>query len=109
MTDGKAHYTKQGDKGTLDANPKKAAEQSKLVPIVLARIGMTGAMLMVRSVKPGEEKEVDLDKDAPVTNFKLGAKEMVGNRMGQVVSYDMVTTARQQQCRCGSTRKRTCR
>ena len=74
---------------TLDANPKKAAEQAKLVPVMIARIGMTGAMLMARSVKPGEEKEVDLDKDAPVTNFKLGAKEMVGNRMAQVVTYQL--------------------
>ena len=52
-------------------------------------IGITGAMLMARSVKPGDEKEVDLDKDAPVTNFKLGAKEMVGDKTAQVVTYTL--------------------
>src|SRR5262249_4966095 len=74
LTDGKARYTKQGDKGTRDADPKKAEQEGKLVPITLARIGITGALLMARSVKPGEEKEFDLDRDAPVTNFKLGPK-----------------------------------
>ncbi|PWU17403.1 MAG: hypothetical protein C5B49_08935 [Bdellovibrio sp.] len=50
----------------------------------------TGAMLMAHSVKPNdEEMEVVLDKDAPVTNFKLGAKEMVGDRPAQVVTYDL--------------------
>jgi len=44
---------------------------------------------MARSVKPGEEKEVDLDKDAPVTNFKLGSKEMVGDKTAQVVTYQL--------------------
>jgi outer membrane lipoprotein-sorting protein len=89
LTDGKARYTKQGDKGTLDPNPKKAEQEGKLVPGTIARIGITGAMLMARSVKPGEEKEVDLDKDAPVTNFELGAKEMVGDKTAQVVTYKL--------------------
>jgi outer membrane lipoprotein-sorting protein len=86
LTDGKARYTKQGDKGTLDANPKKEAEEGKLI----VRIGITGAMMMARAVKQGEEeKEIDLDKDAPVTNFKLGAKEMVGDITAQVVTYQL--------------------
>jgi len=90
LTDGKARYTKQGDKGTLDANPKKATEEGKVVPGTMARIGITGAMMMARAVKQGEEeKEIDLDKDAPVTNFKLGAKEMVGDSTAQVVTYQL--------------------
>ena len=86
LTDGKARYTKQGDKGTLDPNPKKAEQEAKLVAGTIARIGISSAMLMARSAKPGEEKEFDLDKDAPVTNFKLGAKEMVGDKTAQVVT-----------------------
>jgi RNA polymerase sigma factor (sigma-70 family) len=89
LTDGKARYTKQGDKGTLDPDPKKAAAEGKLVPGIVARMGVSAAMIMARSAKQGEEKEVDLDKDVPVTDFKLGAKEMVGKSMAQVVSYQL--------------------
>ncbi len=85
LTDGKAHYTKQGDKGTVDPNPKKAEQEGKLVPVMIARIGLTGTWMMAHAVA-GEEKEIDLDKDAPVTNFKLGAKEMVGDKTAQVVT-----------------------
>jgi hypothetical protein len=88
LTDGKARYTKQGDKGTLDPNPKRAEQEGKLVPGTIARIGITGAIMMGRATA-GEEKEVDLDKDAPVTNFKLGAKEMVGDKTAQVVTYKL--------------------
>jgi outer membrane lipoprotein-sorting protein len=45
--------------------------------------------LMARSVKPGEEKEFDLDKDAPVKDFKLGAKEKIGDKTTQVVTYQL--------------------
>jgi hypothetical protein len=86
ISDGKARYMKQGDTGTLDANPKKGPEEGKLI----ARIGITGAMMMARAVKPGEEEpEFDFDKDAPVTNFKLGAKEKVGDSPAQVVTYQL--------------------
>jgi RNA polymerase sigma factor (sigma-70 family) len=90
LTDGKARYTKEGDKGTLDPDAKKAAEEGKLVPGMIARIGLTGAMMMASGVKQGEgEKEFDLDKDAPVINFKLAAKEMVGDSPAQVVTYQL--------------------
>lgn len=88
LTDGKAGYTKQGDNGTLVVNPKKAAEQAKLVPVMMARIGFTGARMLI-AVKQGEEKEIDFDKDALVTNFKLGAKEMVGAKTAQVVTHQL--------------------
>ncbi|MFO0906742.1 MAG: RNA polymerase sigma factor [Isosphaeraceae bacterium] len=84
MTDGKVMYTKQGDKGTLDPNPKKAEASLKLLPGAIARIGFTGTR-MVSTSKPDEEK--DLDKQAPVSNFKFGPKEKVGDRAAQVVTY----------------------
>jgi len=88
IIDGKASYVKQGDKGTVDPDPMKAKEV-KLLPGLIARIGISTTRFLLAAAKPGEEKELDLDKDAPVTNFKLGAKEMVGNRTAQVVDYQL--------------------
>jgi outer membrane lipoprotein-sorting protein len=84
ITDGKVGYTKEGDKeGKFDPNPKEIDLVDKQLPGVLARIGALGLDQIAKS--PDMKEDFDLDKHAPVKDFKLGAKEKVGNRDAQVV------------------------
>ena len=78
VTNGKAKYAKVG---TLVFHEGPFPPEGEVLLALIARFGAAAAAM---------EKKIataDLDKDFPVKNFKLGVKEMVGEREAQVVQY----------------------
>jgi hypothetical protein len=73
INDGNMRYVKQGDKVQLEADKLDSA-----LPSAVARLG-------IGYVAFGRNSSDPIDKWAPVKNFKVGAKEMVGQRQAQVV------------------------
>jgi outer membrane lipoprotein-sorting protein len=89
ITDGKVGYSKLDDMANVDPDPKKIAQVDRLLPGMMARAGLAAVLMAVRSADPNKQEDFDLDKDAAIKNFKLGAKEMVGQRNAQVVEYQI--------------------
>jgi len=88
IADGMQGYLKEGDKGKVDPNPKKVQQLDKILPGLLARLGLATMFMIARS-DFNNQNDFDLDKDTAIKNFKLGAKEMVGKRNTQVVDYQV--------------------
>jgi outer membrane lipoprotein-sorting protein len=87
ISDGKNKYSKEGDQVKVEPNERKDSAKALAV---IARIGMTPALVFHRPEnKEKDKEEFDIDKEVPVKNFKLGAKEMIGKRQAQIVEYDM--------------------
>jgi hypothetical protein len=90
ITDGKVKYSKLIGEGKVDPNPRDIDQLDAMAPGMLARVGMVGQFVFVKLADPNKKPEpFDLDKEVPIKNFKLGAKEMVGNRSAQVVEYQV--------------------
>jgi len=52
-------------------------------------ISIRGGVLAVLQVGPDPKNKFDVDKVLPASDFKLGAKEKVGEREGQVLTYKL--------------------
>ena len=52
-------------------------------------VGIRAGILAALQVGPDPKNKFDVDKVLPATDFKLGAKEMVGSREAQVVTYKL--------------------
>jgi outer membrane lipoprotein-sorting protein len=59
------------------------------VSALVSRVGLLGGMFIVRN-KEDEEKEVDVEKLFPLSDFKMEAAEKVGGRDTKVMSYTVV-------------------
>jgi outer membrane lipoprotein-sorting protein len=89
ITDGKSSYFKLNDnKARVDPKPKNVEQLDKALPGLQARLGL-GAKVIFGGPEANTGMAFDLDKFAPVKNFKLGAAEMVGKRNAQVVDYQV--------------------
>jgi hypothetical protein len=89
VTDGKSKYSKFGEQVKIEEKPGKEGELDKVLGYV-ARFGMGSSFFVLSRKEDPDKKEVfDLDKEHPVKNFKLGAKEKVGQRTAQIVEYQI--------------------
>jgi outer membrane lipoprotein-sorting protein len=87
VSDGKTTYTKQDGKVKADNTPPKQREFEMWLGIT-ARLGVLVHHAIIDKTGPGGKKDsIDIDKDLPVKNFKLGPKENDGQRNVQVVEY----------------------
>jgi outer membrane lipoprotein-sorting protein len=84
ISDGKRAYTKYNDMPNTKDNDVNDKHYEKALGMV-ARIGMIAAFTQVAA----QPKETDLDKLAPVKDFKLGAKVKVGKHDTQIVEYQV--------------------
>jgi outer membrane lipoprotein-sorting protein len=93
VSDGKTMYTKQDDQVQTTEKPGESGKD--MLGGCVARIGL-GSAFMVMGTRPGEKKEkFDLDKELPVRDFKLGAREKIGEANAQVVEYTVTATGQQ--------------
>jgi outer membrane lipoprotein-sorting protein len=80
VTNGKSKYAKVGP---MVFREGPFPPEGDVLLALIARFGATAAA-MERKIATA-----DLDKDFPVRNFQLGAKEMIGQRETQVVQYQI--------------------
>ena len=84
ISDGKKAYAKFNDQVDIkDNDPKDKHVEQGLG--MIARLGLVAGMRMVRQ---GGDQETDIDKMAPIKDFKLGAKQKLGTQETQIVSYE---------------------
>jgi len=86
ITDGKTTYVKAGD-GKADPQVDRQPADAKLMAgarLFLARLGVSASWFFARG-SSDRKGPPDVDREAPIKSFKLGAKEKVGNRDAQVV------------------------
>jgi hypothetical protein len=89
VSDGKSTYAKLGD----NVDPKPQSPDYEKISGIVSRLGMMGVdILYVEEFSPSDDppkkkEPFDLDKKLPVKDFKLGAKEKIGQRDVQVVEY----------------------
>jgi outer membrane lipoprotein-sorting protein len=84
VTDGKVMYQQFGD-SKAKPEPIRNAPMDQKLPGMLARGGPIYGGFDAFDL--GISAPFDLDKELPIKNFKLGAKEKIGNRNAQVVEY----------------------
>jgi hypothetical protein len=94
IADGKMSYRKHGDMGKLNAKPQNLEQMDKTLPGFMARVGFPIFAALGPDDSGKKQEPVDLDKQFPTSNFKLGAKEQVGNRNAQVVHYTVEITSK---------------
>jgi outer membrane lipoprotein-sorting protein len=80
VTNGKSKYAKVGP---MVFREGPFPPEGDVLLALIARFGATAAA-MERKITTA-----DLDKDFPLRNFKLGAKEMIGQREAQIVHYQI--------------------
>jgi outer membrane lipoprotein-sorting protein len=80
VTNGKSRYAKVGN---LVFHEGPFPPEGDVLLALIARFGAAMAALEQKI------RTTDLDKDFPVKDFKLGAKEMVGKREAQIVQYQL--------------------
>jgi outer membrane lipoprotein-sorting protein len=85
ISDGKKVYSSVNDRVVVtDVKPSdKKMEQS------LAIIGRMGVLAAFKGVAKDPNQAFDVDKVAPVKDFKLGAKDKIGKQVTQVVEYQV--------------------
>ena len=85
ISDGKTKYMKEGDMVKTEAAESK--DSAKPLAMI-ARVGFLPSLLFGKA--EGKDKEAfDIDKEAPVKNFKLGVKDKLGKRQAQVVEFEI--------------------
>jgi outer membrane lipoprotein-sorting protein len=84
VADGKESALLEGGKVVGQRLPVDPASAEAALAIVI-RAGV----LAVLQIAPEPKTKFDIDKILPMSEFKLGAKEMVGSREAQVVTYKL--------------------
>jgi outer membrane lipoprotein-sorting protein len=85
ISDGKKVYAKVNENVDVKDNDPKEKHVEQALGMV-ARLGILAAFRSIRG--PGAE-DSDIDKFAPIKDFKLGAKEKLGKQDTPVVQYEV--------------------
>jgi hypothetical protein len=92
VCDGKTVYNKDKDAGRVKTYPARADDTLKVQAFV-SRVGVNLAALLLGETipvdPPKDAEPFDLDKAAPLSDFKAGAREHVGQKEAQAVAYSV--------------------
>jgi hypothetical protein len=92
LCDGKTMYTKMDEQVQTQDKPADAGVDQ--ISGFISRIGLASAFMSTAVL--GEKKErFDLDKELPIKDFKLGAREKIGKVNAQVVEYTVTAKGKE--------------